>query len=136
VGKCDKCLKTGYATRALESGDETFGGKPLNLCFDCYQAEVQEIIKNTPKVVKDEDEAWAKQQTFGGPHGWVQWKGTDVCMDYHCKCGAHAHLDSWFAYYVKCPECGTIYFCNGHIELIEVTNPSGQTLENAKEGYL
>jgi len=23
--------------------------------------------------------------------------------------------------YVKCPKCGTVYMCNGHIELIEIT---------------
>lgn len=21
------------------------------------------------------------------PHGWIQWKGTDVCVDIYCKCG-------------------------------------------------
>lgn len=41
-------------------------------------------------------------------HGWIQWKGTDVCMDVHCKCGEHSHLDAEFAYYIKCPKCGSI----------------------------
>jgi len=31
-----------------------------------------------------------------------------------------SHIDADFAYHVKCPKCGTVYMCNGHIELIEL----------------
>lgn len=54
------------------------------------------------------------------PHGWIQWKGTDVCIDIHCKCGALAHFDGDFMYHIKCPYCGQIYEVNGHIELIPI----------------
>lgn len=40
---------------------------------------------------------------------FIQWKGTDVCMDFYCPCGEHCHLDSDFAYYVGCPKCGAVY---------------------------
>lgn len=61
------------------------------------------------------------QETYENQtHGWLQWKGTDVCMDVHCKCGAHCHIDGCFTYHLKCRHCGTVYFCNGHIELIEI----------------
>lgn len=40
---------------------------------------------------------------------FIQWKNTKVCMDFHCPCGTHGHLDSDFAYFVKCPTCGTVY---------------------------
>ena len=43
------------------------------------------------------------------PHAFVQWKGTDVCMDFYCDCGAHCHFDGNFAYAVKCPHCQTIW---------------------------
>lgn len=73
------------------------------------------------KKAKNMDEAWKLQETYAGkPHGCVQWKGTDVCMDIYCKCGHHSHIDCDFTYAVKCPACGTSYMCNGHIELIEV----------------
>ena len=76
------------------------------------------------KKAKNSDEAWNIQETYIGlPHGWIQWKGTDVCMDVYCKCGCHSHIDAdfvYFVYNVKCPECGTVYMCNGHIELIEL----------------
>lgn len=75
---------------------------------DCKKAQTTEL-------------AWDLQEKFEGkPHGWLQWKGTDACMDIHCKCGHHSHIDEMFAYHVKCPSCGTVYFCNGHIEFIEL----------------
>ncbi len=57
------------------------------------------------------------------PHGWIQWKGTDVCMDVYCECGYQGHIDDTFAYYVKCPVCGQYYELNGHIQLIPVDEP-------------
>lgn len=71
------------------------------------------------KTAANKDEAWDIQDKRTSlPHGWIQWKGTDVCMDIHCKCGQLSHIDAEFAYHVKCPACGQVYFCNGHIELI------------------
>lgn len=43
------------------------------------------------------------------PCAYVQWKGTDLCMDFYCECGAHCHYDGYSAYTVKCPHCGTIW---------------------------
>jgi len=54
------------------------------------------------------------------PNGWIQWKGTDVCMDIHCKCGELTHVDGEFCYLVKCPHCSTVYHCSGFIRLIEI----------------
>lgn len=39
------------------------------------------------------------------PNVFIQWKGTNVCMDFHCECGEHLHFDGYFAYAVKCPSC-------------------------------
>lgn len=73
------------------------------------------------KKCKTESEIWDIQETYEDkPHGWIQWKGTDVCMDVYCKCGAQYHIDETFAYNIKCPKCGTVYACNGHIEFIEL----------------
>lgn len=49
------------------------------------------------------------------PHGWIQWKGTEVCMDFHCECGHHSHFDDDFCYFVKCPECGSVFEMDGHV---------------------
>lgn len=45
---------------------------------------------------------------------FIQWKGTDVCMDFHCPCQPEelayaAHFDGYFAYYLRCPKCNTVY---------------------------
>lgn len=53
------------------------------------------------------------------PHAWIQWKGTRVCMDVHCACGHHGHVDAEFAYYVRCTACGRTYVVDGHIALHE-----------------
>ena len=72
------------------------------------------------KAVTTKD-AWDMQDMKKDlPHGWIQWKGTDVCMDVCCACGHLSHIDADFTYHVKCPECGRVYFCNGHIEFIEL----------------
>lgn len=40
---------------------------------------------------------------------FIQWKGTEVCMDLRCPCGAHNHIDAEFAYYVRCGRCDTVF---------------------------
>jgi phage FluMu protein Com len=65
------------------------------------------------------------------PHGWIQWKGTDVCMDIHCKCGEHSHIDAEFVYFIQCPKCKTIYEVNGHVQLIE-RDPAEVDVESIK----
>lgn len=90
-------------------------------CRGQVLVQVQPTPTKMTKKAKDKNEAWKIQETYEDqPHGWIQWKGTDVCMDIHCKCGCLVHIDTDFAYFVKCLECNTIYFCNGHIELIEI----------------
>lgn len=49
------------------------------------------------------------------PHAFIQWKGTDVCIDFRCECGAHCHFDGYFAYTVKCPHCETVWEMPQHL---------------------
>lgn len=85
------------------------------------------------KKAATSEDAWNIQETYKNkPHGWVQWKGTDVCMDIHCKCGCMSHVDAGFAYHVKCPECGAVYMCNGHIELIELEQEPENCVETGE----
>ena len=72
-------------------------------------------------IVETREDAWEIQNQHPGlPNGWIQWKGTQVCMDVQCKCGELTHVDADFCYNVKCGSCGRVFFCNGHIELIEL----------------
>lgn len=73
------------------------------------------------KCAVNSEVAWKMQNKFEDePHGWIQWKGTDVCLDLTCECGQLTHLDSDFAYFVKCGLCGRVYALNGHIEIIQL----------------
>ena len=53
--------------------------------------------------------------------GWIQWKGTDVCVDLHCVCGQSGHVDGDFMYRVECPKCHRRYLVGQNIKLIELT---------------
>lgn len=85
------------------------------------------------KRAKDDKEASRMQTVPEGPHAWIQWKGTDVCMDVHCVCGKRSHVDGSFAYGVKCPHCDKLYYCNGHIELIMVEENNLPTIVAEKQ---
>jgi hypothetical protein len=61
-----------------------------------------------------------------GPHAFIQWKGTDVCADLYCDCGAQYHVDGDFMYHVKCGECGRVYALNPYVALLPIAvEPSG-----------
>lgn len=58
-----------------------------------------------------------QEQFEGKPHGWIQWKGTNVCIDLHCQCGAHMHFDGGFMYTLRCPHCNQRYWARPYIAL-------------------
>lgn len=49
------------------------------------------------------------------PSVYVQWKGTDVCLDFYCPCAPEddragvGHFDGYHAYALECPSCGRKY---------------------------
>jgi hypothetical protein len=55
------------------------------------------------------------------PNGWIQWKGTDVCMDVYCACGYHGHVDVDFFYFYECPKCHQKYAVGQTVPLIPLT---------------
>lgn len=59
-------------------------------------------------------------QFEGQPHIWIQWKGTDVCCDIHCACGAHCHFDGDFFYFFQCPHCKRYWEVGTHVKIYEV----------------
>ena len=60
---------------------------------------------------------------------FIQWKGTDVCMDFHCKCGEHMHFDCDFLYHVKCCNCGEVYKIGSRVSATPVTPEERARLE-------
>lgn len=64
-------------------------------------------------------------------YGWIQWKGTSVCMDTHCICGYEGHVDTDFFYRYECPKCHRKYAVGQNVKLIEMT-PEMIAAENAE----
>jgi len=54
---------------------------------------------------------------------FIQWKGTDVCMDWVCDCGELNHEDRDFCYEVQCPKCLKVFAVgsNPKLYLIDTT---------------
>lgn len=59
-----------------------------------------------------------------GTRVFIQWKGTNVCLDFWCACGVHLHHDGDFAYRLECPDCGRMW-----------EMPSSFALEESKESF-
>lgn len=58
------------------------------------------------------------EQRPPGPHGWIQFKGTELCMDLNCECGELSHIDGEFVYTVSCPTCGREWALSGFMKLV------------------
>jgi hypothetical protein len=56
------------------------------------------------------------------PSTFVQWKGTDLCMDLNCECGCHSHTDSYFGYHAECPSCHAVYEMPTDLALVRVAS--------------
>lgn len=70
---------------------------------------------------RDHELIGSRDNLPGDAHGWIQWKGTDVCIDLHCVCGSHGHFDGDFMYSVQCMDCGRKYRVGQNVALIELT---------------
>ncbi len=42
----------------------------------------------------------------GRPNTYVQWQGSDLCLDFNCPCGNWGHLDVGFLFALRCASCG------------------------------
>ena len=55
---------------------------------------------------------------------FIQWKGTDVCLDFNCPCGRSGHFDGYFAYFLRCA-CGVVYEMGTQVIAKRVDTPGG-----------
>lgn len=58
--------------------------------------------------------------THDAPSVFIQYKGTDICLDFTCACGHSAHYDGYMAYTLRCPECGRFFAMEQFPRLTEV----------------
>ena len=49
---------------------------------------------------------------------FLQWKGSEVCIDFQCKCGGHWHFDGWFASPATCPLCYRKYDLGTQVKMV------------------
>lgn len=84
------------------------------------------------------DQIYRRDNPKSPSSGWIQWKGTNVCMDIQCICGRHGHVDSDFFYTYRCG-CGRLFAVGQNVRLIELTEEEaesrheGMTRESAFE---
>jgi uncharacterized protein (DUF983 family) len=58
---------------------------------------------------------------------FIQWKGTDLCMDFWCpECGHHTHFDGFFAYHVQCSNCEARFEMPTDLPVKKVEKAEGQ----------
>lgn len=74
-----------------------------------------------PNYLEPIFDAYKRDYPGTEPHGWIQWKGTNVCMDLYCVCGFHGHVDTDFFYRAYCPSCSRQFLVGQNIKLIELT---------------
>lgn len=66
------------------------------------------------------DLVYTRDNPISPPSGWIQWKGTSVCIDLHCSCGEMGHVDGDYFYFYEC-KCGKRYAVGQNIKLIELS---------------
>jgi len=71
----------------------------------------------------------------GFPHGWIQHKGTDLCMDVRCTCGELTHIDGDFVYFLRCGKCGAKYAVGQVVALIPLSDKQITEVENNRNGF-
>lgn len=64
---------------------------------------------------------------------FIQWKGTQVCMDVWCDCGMSSHWDEEFLYYLQCPGCKKTFSVGTNVELVEA-DPDGSHVAICEDG--
>lgn len=62
------------------------------------------------------------------PSNFIQWKGTDVCMDVLCLCGGTYHVDQQdFLYVLFCNACGRFWKLGTEVTMTEIPPPLPKT---------
>lgn len=89
-------------------------------------------MSNLDSELSDYDKVYSLDNPETSAYGWVQHKGTNLCIDMHCICGAHGHIDDEFVYSVQCDDCGRKYAVGQKIKLIPLDTPE---LIRASEKY-
>lgn len=75
------------------------------------------------------NEVYSQDKISTPSTGWIQWKGTDICIDLHCVCGHDGHFDGEFFYFFECPKCHRKYAVGENINLIPLSEEQAKDVE-------
>lgn len=75
------------------------------------------------------DSVYMHDQPVGRAHGFIQWKGTDVCIDLRCECGYHGHYDGLSLYFYRCPACLAGYALGQIVAMIRLNEDQVEYVE-------
>ncbi len=66
---------------------------------------------------------------YGEPGStFVQWKGTDLCMDFVCPaCEEDSHYDGRFAHVIRCGHCGALFRLGTKVTVTPTATAGGYT---------
>jgi hypothetical protein len=64
---------------------------------------------------------------------FIQWKGTDICMDITCDCGHQSHIDGWFFYDFKCNGCNKVFKVGTSVQFTEIEDSGQECLSDVIE---
>jgi hypothetical protein len=64
---------------------------------------------------------------------FIQWKGTDVCVDLECECGAYIHFDGLFLYAWRCPRCGAVWVMESTVQMQKDNDFDGVIIDDLQE---
>lgn len=79
---------------------------------------IEKVIEKTADEVRRE-----VKTAYGQPLStFIQWKGTDLCMDWFCEVGHQNHWDGDFAYKISCDSCLREYYPESSVRL-SLTEP-------------
>lgn len=111
-----------------------FGLKQVPMLNALPKAEAEKIMPR-----REDETGWArlceKYTHYGHDYsektaqGWIQWKGTNLCMDFHCVCGELTHVDDDFTYLLRCSKCKRVYWPQAWVNMVELT---GEDLKDAE----
>lgn len=86
---------------------------------------VKDRVMKTVKNFKEANDLFCSEsrKTF------IQWKGTDLCMDFYCECGEHNHYDGYFAYTIICSSCNQVYALEPSVNIIKLSENDNSALK-------
>lgn len=68
-------------------------------------------------------------KTEDGFTTFIQWKGTDLCMDFVCPaCEEQSHFDGYFAHVIQCPHCDAMFKMPTDVPIERVKSANGQPM--------